>query len=108
MIKKSDNCLYCGEKMESITAKKKYCSSLCRVYYNREKNSQLENGIPDKSDTEVPSISPQELKTIPLGPNKDMPGVGVTLEKIKESCPKELTGLDRTIWIKEQRKINGV
>jgi len=36
MIKKTENCLYCGEKMESITAKKKFCSDLHRVYWNRE------------------------------------------------------------------------
>lgn len=37
MIKKTENCLYCGEKMESKTAKKKFCSDLHRVYWNREK-----------------------------------------------------------------------
>ena len=37
MIKKIENCIYCGERMESKTAKKKYCSDLHRVYYNREK-----------------------------------------------------------------------
>lgn len=36
MIKKRENCLYCGEKMESVTAKKKFCSDLHRVYWNRE------------------------------------------------------------------------
>jgi hypothetical protein len=39
MIKKIENCLYCGEKMESKTAKKKYCSAKCKIYYNREKKS---------------------------------------------------------------------
>lgn len=37
MIKKTENCLYCGEKMESKTAKKKFCSDLHRVYWNRER-----------------------------------------------------------------------
>jgi len=36
MIKKTENCLYCGIKMESKTAKKKFCSELCRVYNYRE------------------------------------------------------------------------
>lgn len=36
MIKKINNCTYCGEKMESKTAKKKFCSTKCRIYYNRE------------------------------------------------------------------------
>ena len=36
MIQKRETCLYCGEKMESITAKKKFCSDLHRLYWNRE------------------------------------------------------------------------
>ena len=36
MIQKRETCLYCGDKMESITAKKKFCSDLHRLYYNRE------------------------------------------------------------------------
>lgn len=36
MIKKREFCLYCNEKMESKTAKKKFCSDLHRLYYNRE------------------------------------------------------------------------
>lgn len=39
MIKKNEFCLYCGEKMESKTAKKKFCSDLHRVYWNREKEA---------------------------------------------------------------------
>jgi hypothetical protein len=36
MIKKKENCEYCGEKMESKTAKKRFCSDKCRVYFSRE------------------------------------------------------------------------
>jgi hypothetical protein len=39
MIKKTENCIYCGEKMESVTAKKKFCSPLHRVYWNREQKA---------------------------------------------------------------------
>jgi predicted nucleic acid-binding Zn ribbon protein len=41
MIKKIENCIYCGEKMESITAKKKYCSAKCRLYFNRERKKAI-------------------------------------------------------------------
>ena len=52
MIKKSDTCLYCGEEMESQTAKKKFCSTKCRVYYNRElKTLKISEGI--KEDEKV-------------------------------------------------------
>ena len=36
MIIKLENCVYCGKKMESKTAKKKYCSAKCKIYHNRE------------------------------------------------------------------------
>jgi hypothetical protein len=36
MIIKIKSCLYCEQEMESITAKKRFCSDKCRVYYNRE------------------------------------------------------------------------
>lgn len=36
MIKKIESCIYCHEPMESKTAKKKFCSEKCRVYYHRE------------------------------------------------------------------------
>ena len=39
MIQKIKNCLYCKEKMESITAKKRFCSGRCRVYYFRSKST---------------------------------------------------------------------
>jgi len=29
-------CIYCGERMQIGTAKKKFCSDKCRVYFNRE------------------------------------------------------------------------
>lgn len=41
MIVKTENCLYCGQKMESKTAKKKFCCDLHRVYWNREKKMRL-------------------------------------------------------------------
>lgn len=36
MIIKVSTCLYCEQEMDSITAKKRFCSDKCRVYYNRE------------------------------------------------------------------------
>lgn len=37
MIKKQEKCLYCGEKMDSKRASKKFCSEQHRLYYWREK-----------------------------------------------------------------------
>lgn len=36
MIEKRENCLYCNKKMESKTAKKKFCSASHRLNYHRE------------------------------------------------------------------------
>ena len=32
----------------------------------------------------------------------------MTLESIKQSCPKNLSGLDKSIWIEEQKAILGI
>ena len=45
MIKKNEKCLYCGEKMESITAKKRFCSDKCRVYASRLKKVLIDATI---------------------------------------------------------------
>lgn len=66
MIQKRETCLYCGQKMESKTAKKKFCTPLHRVYYNRELNRGA-----------IAEVSPQE----PLPPQFakiSIPGKGIT------------------------------
>lgn len=86
MIKKTENCLYCGEKMESITAKKKYCSNKCRLYYNRERNV-LE--VPKQVD----NIKPEQVVTKKVE----------VLEspKNRPNPPINLKGLDLAIWKSE-------
>lgn len=44
MIKKRETCKYCGEKMESKTAKKQFCSEQHRIYYFREMKDKVEVG----------------------------------------------------------------
>ena len=51
MIKKKENCEYCGEKMESKTAKKRFCSEKCRVYFNRESKYFKEKNLIEIIDT---------------------------------------------------------
>lgn len=42
MKQKINNCLYCEKKLEeNITTRKRFCSSKCRVYYNRQKTDGL-------------------------------------------------------------------
>ena len=54
--------------MESITAKKRYCSSKCKLYYNREKN-KVKRGAPFKNmppyDTNSPKLA-NKPKTVEI------------------------------------------
>ena len=78
MIKKKENCLYCGEKMESLTAKKSFCSPKCRVYFSREKKTNI-------IATKEPQISPHLQKSIQIAQKE-------TKAEIKaENEPKEGT-----------------
>ena len=92
MIKKSETCIYCGEKMESITAKKRYCSSKCKLYYNREKNKR---GAPFKNMPPYDRNSPKsevssKLEQVPVENHK--------------TPPKGLKGIDLIIWKSENEK----
>lgn len=62
MIKKTEYCLYCGEKMESKTAKKKFCCPLHRVYWNRMKKAQDKIGgiLKESTQKEKPEEKPKE------------------------------------------------
>jgi len=91
MIKKSETCIYCGEKMESITEKKRYCSSKCKLYYNREKN-KVKRGAPFKNMPPYDRNSPKsevssKLEQIPVENHK--------------TPPKGLKGIDLIIWKSE-------
>jgi tRNA(Ile2) C34 agmatinyltransferase TiaS len=72
MINKTPYCIYCGEKMESVTAKKKYCSDKCRVYFNREypngktiSPAELDLKLADKIKTIQVPVKEQESKNEP-------------------------------------------
>jgi len=53
MIEKIKNCFYCGKEMESITAKKRFCSDVHRVYYNREKNKNNTFKLSEKNEKQT-------------------------------------------------------
>ena len=61
MIKKRDKCLYCGSKMESITAKKKFCSPKCKVYWNREHATKTKEKKEDTTKPTEPEIPPKQV-----------------------------------------------
>ncbi len=80
MIRKTENCLYCGEKMESITAKKKYCSNKCRLYYNRERNALDMPKLEDNIKLEQVVVKNVEALELPKNDKLEMPK-GLSLEE---------------------------
>jgi predicted nucleic acid-binding Zn ribbon protein len=92
MIKKKENCEYCGEKMESITAKKRFCSEKCRVYFSRTK-SVLKNE-PQKQIIGSNFEDVRKLVQIPVQSEK----------KPNLDPPSHLTGIDLVIWKAENGK----
>jgi hypothetical protein len=80
-------CIYCGERMESQTSKKKFCSDKCRVYFHRK----YPNGN---------TISPVELAS-KLADNAKV--VEISIEKNK-TPPEGLKGIDLVIWKAENWK----
>jgi len=92
MIKKKENCEYCGEKMESITAKKRFCSEKCRVYASRVK-SVLKNE-PQKQIIGSNLEDVRKLVQIPVQSEK----------KTILEPPSHLTGIDLVIWKAENQK----
>ena len=92
MIRKKENCEYCGEKMESITAKKRFCSEKCRVYASRVK-SVLKNE-PQKQIIGSNLEDVRKLVQIPVQSEK---------KPILEP-PSHLTGIDLVIWKAENGK----
>lgn len=84
MIKKRENCLYCGEKMESKTAKKKFCSDLHRLYYNRE----LKRGTLSIHAKLLEEIKTEKIEYI----SPRLPIEILDLPKVKEKHPKYKNG----------------
>jgi predicted nucleic acid-binding Zn ribbon protein len=87
MIKKKENCEYCGEKMESVTAKKRFCSEKCRVYFSRTK-SVLKNE-PQKQIIDSNFASKLEKET--------------SIAKTNIEPPSGLKGMDLMIWKSENK-----
>ena len=92
MIKKKENCLYCGEKMESKTAKKSFCSVKCRVYFNRA--NKISEITPNLGVSKPKSNNVTKLHKKP---------VELTLNGQSEP-PEGLVGIDLAIWKSENWK----
>ena len=111
MIQKIEKCLYCGEKMESKTAKKKFCSTLHRVYWNREQKYS-ESGSVARNIVEVTDL-PKEFdmeKSVEVKhdepPQYEVPELPNTeriakIEQMLKAPPKYLPHSKRVVLEKE-------
>jgi predicted nucleic acid-binding Zn ribbon protein len=96
MIKKKENCEYCGEKMESITAKKRFCSEKCRVYASRLKKVLKEE---DDRINANRDIWYGNGKNLAFKTENDKSTVKTHLKP-----PEGLKGIDLIIWKAENQK----
>lgn len=90
MIRKRDSCLYCGEEMESKTAKKKFCSDKCKVYWHRENKSPL-----DKPIKHIPPSKREIVEQV----------AGLTKNKHYDysKMPKKLSMIQQLVWKENAR-----
>ena len=96
IIEKTETCFYCGKKMESITAKKIYCSNKCRVYYNRAvKGMQKIN----KKAEEVENISTFDKSKYDFGQDAFLNIEKYTKYPIK-NCPSDF--FNKKIYMTEK------
>jgi hypothetical protein len=104
-------CLNCNKALPQTEGKraKQFCNSTCRSnYWQKEKRKNS-----DKSLTKVAAaISLAALPANKRNKDKVPPKKEVsqeaktgfkTLDELKATCPENLKGIDRSIWISEQR-----
>lgn len=108
MIKKTENCLYCGKKMDSVTAKKKFCSDLHRVYWHRMRAAADNLGKAFEEERENrnnPLISAARGRD-ENGVNKDeVLKSGIKIKKYDYSAmPSGLMFAGREAWKKKARE----
>lgn len=121
MIKKIENCIYCSQKMESVTAKKKFCSDRCRVYWNRMKkgNETINTDLDLKPLIEKKSFTPQNSNVSAIKKLikkeedidekiKRWTKKKLSIDEIRAMCPSDLTGFERAKWISDKREEEGV
>lgn len=96
MIKKKENCEYCGEKMDSKTAKKRFCSEKCRVYASRLKK------VLKEEDNRINKIRGELYGNVENMAFK--PENGKSTVKTDLRPPEGLKGIDLIIWKAENGK----
>jgi hypothetical protein len=95
----------CGKEFEPKKKKQRYCSTKCRTYAFRE-----------RKELSAPEPTEKLKWLVPLATNEAAPkvdyvkktGKPTNLEELKALCPKELTGFDKSDWIRTERQKYGI
>ena len=93
--------------MDSITAKKRFCSDKCRIYFSRELKKQLEeNNLPNNRakilNERNKVLGKPKKELLPFAENDCF--IPKNLNELKELCPKEYTGFEKSEWIANNRQ----
>lgn len=115
-------CLYCGSSVEIIEGRKpkQFCGYNCRNKYYYKKSRE---GLPPKKRGRPIIVKEngsenftggsaktnkivENVKKVPPATTHDQQKIDTqtTLSELKAMCPPELTGIDRSAWISEQRQ----
>lgn len=102
---KQVKCGYCEKEMTSIYRSKKFCSSKCRVYFNREKKSlNITNALMTTKENVIESVDKaKKINNVVLSKNnetskKEVETILINTEPLskhklwKEEDPKENSG----------------
>ena len=93
----------CTVYFEPNKPKQVFCSDKCRVYYSRENKKIKLLDATNPTNQMEPAKQPKTNFTINTTKNQ-----GMTLERLKSLCPTNLTGIDRSAWIAQERVKYGI
>ena len=89
-VKLHETCDYCGRPLNAKSPKKRFCGDVCRIYYGRRLKAYG---------------SPETQKEVPVAPQIKQPDgawAPKDLKELKDLCPYK-SGVERTLWIAEER-----
>lgn len=100
IIRKRESCLYCGEKMESKTAKRKFCSDQHRVYFSRLTKEEKAERLGMQELAAIKKQSEKSQEEI----NAYNAKIGLEIDKIKAEVNDKTTDIGRRVFRADQEK----
>ncbi len=96
-------CLNCKTEIKQKPGKRapKFCGTTCRSnFWQKAKRKERHADV----STKKPKAEPAVAKAATTPPKKTAENkLTITLQEVRDMCPPELKGVDRTIWINEKK-----